>query len=56
MDATRSKPERLGLIGMSERAHMIGGSMEIDSAPGRGTRILVRLPLSMDKLATAADT
>lgn len=53
MDVTRSKRERLGLVGMSERAHMLGGSMEIDSAPGRGTRILVRLPLSMDKLATA---
>lgn len=54
MDVTRSKREQLGLIGMSERAHMIGGSMEIESVPGRGTRILVRLPLSMDKTATAA--
>ena len=54
MDVTRSKREQLGLIGMSERAHMMGGSMEIDSAPGRGTRILVRLPLSMDNPATAA--
>ncbi|MBR0696693.1 PAS domain-containing protein [Bradyrhizobium lablabi] len=53
MDVTPSKRERLGLIGMSERAHMLGGSMEIDSAPGRGTRISVRLPLSIDKPATA---
>jgi len=53
MDLARPRRERLGLIGMSERAHMLGGSMEIDSAPGRGTRISVRLPLS-DKLATAA--
>lgn len=53
MDLARSRRERLGLIGMSERAHMLGGSMEIDSSPGRGTRISVRLPLS-DKLATAA--
>jgi hypothetical protein len=54
MDLARSRRDHLGLIGMSERAHMLGGSMEIDSAPGRGTRISVRLPLSMDKLATAA--
>jgi hypothetical protein len=55
MDVARSRREQhLGLIGMSERAHMLGGSMEIDSAPGRGTRISVRLPLSMDKLATVA--
>jgi chemotaxis protein histidine kinase CheA len=33
---------------------MLGGSMEIDSAPGRGTRISVRLPLSIDEVATAA--
>ena len=54
MDVTQSKRERLGLVGMSERAHMLGGSLEIDSAPGRGTRISVRLPLSTEKLATAA--
>jgi hypothetical protein len=54
MDVARSRREHLGLVGMSERAHMLGGSMEIDSAPGRGTRISVRLPLSMDKLSTVA--
>ena len=54
MDVARSRREHLGLVGMSERAHMLGGSMDIDSAPGRGTRISVRLPLSIAKLATAA--
>jgi two-component system, NarL family, sensor histidine kinase UhpB len=53
MDVARSRREHLGVVGMSERAHMLGGSMEIDSAPGRGTRISVRLPLSIDKPATA---
>ena len=34
----------LGLTGMSERAALIGGQIEIESAPGRGTTIYVRLP------------
>lgn len=54
MDVARSRGEHLGLVGMSERAHMLGGSMEIDSAPGRGTRISVRLPLSVNEVVTAA--
>jgi signal transduction histidine kinase len=34
----------LGLTGMSERVCTIGGSIEITSAPGRGTRICARCP------------
>jgi len=36
----------LGLLGMQERVGMAGGELEIDSMPGEGTRIRVRLPLS----------
>lgn len=36
----------LGLQGMRERARLMGGRMEIDSAPGRGTRLLLILPLT----------
>jgi len=35
----------LGLLGMEERAHLVGGQIEIESAPGRGAEIRVRLPL-----------
>jgi signal transduction histidine kinase len=35
----------LGLLGMRERVELFGGSIEIDSAPGRGTRIVVTAPL-----------
>jgi len=35
----------LGLCGMRERAGYIGGSLEIHSAPGQGTRIVARVPL-----------
>lgn len=54
MDLTRPKQQQLGLIGMRERARMLGGSLEVDSAPGRGTRILVRLPMAANQPALAA--
>lgn len=34
----------LGLIGMHERAAMIGGRISIDSEPGKGTRVRVVVP------------
>jgi len=34
-----------GLLGMRERAAMLGGLMEYGNAPGRGARLRVRLPL-----------
>lgn len=34
-----------GLCGMSERAQLLGGSLQVDSAPGHGTRITAVLPL-----------
>ena len=36
----------LGLLGIRERAANAGGTLEIDSAPGRGTRIKLRIPLN----------
>lgn len=35
-----------GLSGMSERVQLLGGALEVDSAPGRGTRIAATFPLS----------
>jgi two-component system sensor histidine kinase UhpB len=35
----------LGILGMQERATLVGGEVEIDSAPGRGTRMQVTIPL-----------
>jgi len=39
----RDRPS-LGLAGMAERAHLLGGELEIDSAPGRGTTIMAWVP------------
>jgi PAS domain S-box-containing protein len=33
-----------GLLGMQERAALVGANLEIESAPGEGTTILVRMP------------
>lgn len=35
---------RLGLIGMAERAQLLGGSLEVESEPGGPTRIALALP------------
>jgi signal transduction histidine kinase len=36
----------LGLLGMKERAAMIGGQLQITSTPGRGTKVLISVPVS----------
>jgi signal transduction histidine kinase len=34
----------LGLIGMQERAEMLGGKLLVDSAPQAGTTLVVEMP------------
>jgi signal transduction histidine kinase len=40
MDGTKS----LGLVGMRERALLLGGALELRGVPGKGTTVTVRLP------------
>jgi signal transduction histidine kinase len=40
-----SEQRHLGLISMRERAAIAGGSLTLDTEPGAGTSLLVRLPL-----------
>ena len=35
----------LGLLSMVERARLVGGTLRISSKPGKGTRVVARLPL-----------
>ena len=37
--------EAAGLLGMRERAELLGGSLLIESSPGRGTHVLATIPL-----------
>jgi signal transduction histidine kinase len=34
----------LGLMGLRERVALLGGTVQIDSSPGRGTRVVLRVP------------
>jgi signal transduction histidine kinase len=36
----------LGLVGMQERVHHLGGDFQVDSRPGKGTVVAVELPLA----------
>ena len=40
------KNKRLGLIGMRERAEMVGGTFMIESKTGKGTTIHVQIPFN----------
>jgi PAS domain S-box-containing protein len=47
IEAAMNKPiaERtLGLLGMRERVELIGGTLDVESTPGAGTTIVVRIP------------
>jgi signal transduction histidine kinase len=41
----RERPERFGLSSMFERVTQIGGTLDIQSKPGDGTTVSVRIPL-----------
>jgi signal transduction histidine kinase len=42
------RPPGIGLVGMRERFAFLGGEVEVESEPGRGTRITTRYPLPGD--------
>ena len=44
--AELSSVESIGLLGMTERARLLGGRMTIAGAPGRGTTVTVTVPMS----------
>jgi signal transduction histidine kinase len=44
-DPRRDFPGHLGLQSMRERAVAVGGTLEIESAPGNGTRVRASIPV-----------
>lgn len=47
-------PKSLGLLGMRERAELLGGSVKIDGRSGHGTLLTVTLPHGKDKRELAS--
>jgi two-component system, chemotaxis family, CheB/CheR fusion protein len=43
---TAHAEHRLGLVGMAERVAHVSGTLAIESTPGRGTEVFVRIPLT----------
>lgn len=44
-DVETKPPGRFGLVGMNERVRLLGGTLRLESCPGEGTRVEVKLPL-----------
>ena len=44
-DPTQLPADRMGVSGLKRRATAVGGTLEVDSSPSTGTRIVCKLPL-----------
>jgi signal transduction histidine kinase len=49
-EASTLNLEHVGIMGMKERAELLGASLTIDSIPGKGTTIGLKLPMGMKRL------
>ena len=47
-EAQKSDPSSLGLLGMKERAHLVGGAIDIARKEEGGTVITVQAPIASD--------
>jgi signal transduction histidine kinase len=39
-----ARDRRLGVVGMRERASLLGGTLDVESKPGQGTTVVARIP------------
>jgi signal transduction histidine kinase len=54
-DVQQAKRSRgLGLVSMQERVHLVHGAFFVDSAPGKGTRVVASVPVVKDAEASVA--
>lgn len=42
---------KLGLLGLRERIELLGGKMTVNTAPGQGTKLIVKLPIKKGQAA-----
>ena len=45
LDTPQHNGRGVGIFGMQERANLVGGTLQIDSAPGVGTEVRITIPL-----------
>jgi two-component system sensor histidine kinase NreB len=50
-DMAKTKPMSFGMAGMRERAALLGGTLAVRSAPGKGATVVLRLPLDSARMA-----
>jgi len=48
--AARGRHAGMGLIGMEERAALMGASLQFEAAPGKGSTVFIRVPLGTEML------
>ena len=53
-DENGSRAGRFGIVGMHERARLIGAELEVTSRPEGGTRVSLRVPLEAQQTAATA--
>jgi two-component system CheB/CheR fusion protein len=53
---TVTKQGRWGLLGMNERARLIGGNIEVESTPDQGTTIYIQVPIGSEPETTEAQS
>ena len=46
VEAACGRPMSFGLAGMRERAELLGGTLAVRSAPGKGAAVTLRLPVA----------
>jgi len=46
---SKIEDKKLGLFGMEERASLIGGTLHIESSPGLGTTVFIKVPVTSDQ-------
>lgn len=49
LPSSTPQPGHLGLTSMKERVEALGGNLEIESAPGKGTRLIISVPLAQEE-------
>ena len=48
-DPSQAAQGRYGLVGLNERARLLGGRLKLESSPGGGTRVEVTAPLDLER-------